>query len=65
MSIVKVIEVIAEGATLEKAAEAAIMNVSKTIHDIKQIDIEHFYGLVENNKVVGYRVNAKVSFVVT
>lgn len=64
MSIVKVIEVIAEGKNLEDAVESALREASHTISNIKQIDVEHFYAKVENGKILGYRIDAKISFVI-
>lgn len=64
MSIVKVIEVIAEGNSYEDAVQNAVKEASHSIKDLKQIDIEHVYGIIENNKVVRYRVNAHISFVI-
>ncbi len=64
MSIVKVIEVIAEGKSLEDAMDSALREASHTVSNIKQIDVEHFYAKVENNKIVHYRIDAKISFVI-
>lgn len=65
MAIVKVLEVIAESKkSWEDAAEAAVKEASKTVRNIKHINIENHQGIVENEKIVLYRVNAKISFVV-
>lgn len=64
MSIVKVIEVISEGETVEAAIKAGVAEASKTVHDIKQINVEHIEGLVVNNEVTKFRVNSKISFLV-
>lgn len=64
MSIVKVIEVISEGKSVDEAIKAAAEEAAKTLEEIKQIDVEHISGVVENGKVVKFRVNAKVSFIV-
>lgn len=64
MSIVKVIEVICEGETVDAALKAGVLEASKTVENIKQINIEHIEGLVEGNKIKKIRVNAKISFVV-
>jgi len=63
MSIVKVIEVMCEGKTIEEAMASGVSEASKTLHNIKQIDVKWIHGRVENNKIVSYRVNAKISFV--
>jgi len=65
MAIVKVLEVIAESKKgWEDAAELAVREASKTVRNIKHIYIEGQQGIVEDNKIVKYRVNAKVSFLV-
>lgn len=64
MSLAKVIEVMAEGETMEKALDNAVMLAAKTVQDIKSVYAENIQGIVENNKIVRYRVNAKITFVV-
>ena len=64
MSLAKVIEVMAEGETMEKALENAVMLAAKTVQEIKSVYAENIQGIVENNKIVRYRVNAKITFVV-
>lgn len=65
MSIVKVIEVLAESnESWEDAAQQALMNAAKTIHNIRSIYVKEFQAVVENQEITRYRVNAKISFVV-
>lgn len=64
MSIVKVIEVICEGESIEAALKNGIKEAAKTVDQIKQINVEHIEGLVTSNKITKIRVNAKISFVV-
>lgn len=64
MSVVKIIEVISEGDSIEAAIQSAITEASKTLDNIKQINVEHIEGLVETNKITKYRVNSKISFIV-
>jgi flavin-binding protein dodecin len=64
MSIVKVIEVLAEGDTIEAAANNAVKEAGKTVKNIKHVYLRDPQGIVENNKIVKFRVNAKISFVV-
>jgi hypothetical protein len=64
MSIVKVIEVLCEGKTIEDAMSAGVKEASKTIKNIKQIDVKWIHAHVENEKITSYRVNAKISFVI-
>jgi dodecin len=63
MKMVKVIEVIA---TSEKgfteATQEAIVKASKTVKNIKSIYIKEMNANVENDQIVSYAVNAKISF---
>ncbi|MDZ7717661.1 MAG: dodecin family protein [Balneolaceae bacterium] len=63
MSLAKVIEVIAEGSTMEEAVENAVIDASKTVHNIKSVYVENIQGIVEGNTIKTYRVNAKITFV--
>ena len=64
MSMLKVIEVLAESDKgWEDAAQVAITRASKTVHNIKSIYIENFEASVADGKIVKYRINAKISFV--
>lgn len=64
MSIVKVIEVISEGDSIEFAMKSAVIEASKTLENIRQVNVEHIEAKVENNKIIKFRVICKVSFVV-
>ncbi len=62
-NIVKIIEVIAasdKGFT--EATQNAIEKASKSVDNIKSIYIKEMNANVENNKIVSYAVNAKISF---
>jgi dodecin len=61
--VVKVIEVLAESdKSWEDATNIALQRAAKTLHNIRSVYVEHFQAVVENNKIVKYRVNAKISF---
>jgi flavin-binding protein dodecin len=64
MSIAKVIEIIAEGSSIEQAIENASQKACETIRNVKHVNVENIQALIENGKVTTYRVNAKVTFVV-
>ncbi len=65
MSIVKVIEVIAESTTSwDDAAGNAVKEAAKSIRNIRSLYIQDMQAIVENDKIVKYRVNAKVSFLI-
>jgi hypothetical protein len=63
-SIVKVIELISEGKTIEEAMQSAVTEAAKTLHNIKQVNVEHIEARVENNKISKYRVICKLSFLI-
>jgi len=66
MSIVKVIEVIAQSEKgFDDAVKNAVKEASRTIKGITSVWVDNFSAEVEGNKVVTFRVNAKVSFVVS
>jgi len=63
MAILKVIEVLAESdKSWEAAAQEAVREASETLENIRSIYIKEFKATVVNNKIVKYRVNAKISF---
>lgn len=64
MSIVKVIEVISEGNTIDEALKAAVVETSHTVKDIKQLNVEHIECLVEGQQIKKIRIISKISFVV-
>lgn len=65
MSIVKVIEVIAGSEkSFDDATKKALEEAAKSVKNIQSIYIKEMNAKVENNAIVSYGVNAKVSFVV-
>lgn len=63
MSMLKVIEVIAESDKgWEDAAANAVANAGKTVKGIKSIYIKDMQAKVDKNKIVKYRINANISF---
>lgn len=63
MSIVKVIEVMANsGKSWEDAAQQAVHEASKTLHNIRSVYIQDQSAVVKNGKITEYRVTAKLSF---
>jgi flavin-binding protein dodecin len=61
--IVKIIEVIATSEkSFTEAAQNAVKEASKTVKNIKSIYIKEMKANVENNEIVSYAVNAKISF---
>ena len=64
MSIAKVIEVIAEGDSVEDAIENAAKEASKSLKNVRSVYAEGIQALVDDGKVKSYRVNCKVTFVI-
>lgn len=65
-SIAKVIEVIAEAdGSFDDAVQSALVEASKTVDNIKSIWVENMTAIVEDGEISRYRVNAKVTFVVS
>jgi len=64
MSVAKVIEISAESTqSFEDAISQGIAKASKTVHNIKGAWVKEHQVKVENNKVVAFRVDLKVTFI--
>jgi flavin-binding protein dodecin len=64
-TILKVIEVMAQSdKSWEDAAANAVAHAGKTVKGIKSIYIKDMQAKVENNKIVMFRVNANISFMI-
>ncbi len=63
MSIANVIEVLAEGDTVEDAVKNAVAEASKTVKNIRSAYVNDIQAIVRNDAIVRYRVNVKLSFV--
>ncbi|TVR95325.1 MAG: dodecin domain-containing protein [Trueperaceae bacterium] len=60
---VKVIEVLAQSETSwDDAAKVALAEASKTLRNIQSIYVKDMQAIVENDRIVQYRINAKISF---
>ena len=65
-SVVKVIELIAQSEkSWDDAAKNAVAEAAKTIKNIKSIWVDNQTAEVEGNRIVSYRLNVKVSFLVS
>ena len=63
MAIHKVIEVLSQSdKSWEDAAQLAVKDAAKTVKGIKSIYISHVQGDVEKDRIVRFRVNAKITF---
>jgi flavin-binding protein dodecin len=64
MSVAKVIEISSDSPTsFEDAIVQGIARASKTLHGIKSAWVKEQHVVVENGKVVLYRVDLKITFV--
>lgn len=65
MSVVKIIEVIASSnKSFDDATQVALNEAKKSVKNIKSIYIKEMNANVENEEIVSYGVNAKISFLV-
>lgn len=63
MAIHKVIEVISQSdKSWEDAAQRAVADAARTVDQIKSIWVKNFEGVVRDNRIVEYRVNAHITF---
>ena len=65
MPVIKIIEVIGTSKkSFDEAVEKAIERTSKTIQNVTGVDITGHKLVIEKGKIVEYRVNLKIAFVV-
>lgn len=63
MSVIKVIEVLAESKYgWEAATEEAVKEAGKTIKNIRSVYVTNHRAMVENNEIVCYHINARIAF---
>jgi flavin-binding protein dodecin len=63
MSVVKVIEIMADSdKSWEDAAQKAVSEAGKTLHNIRSVYVQDQSATVRNNKIIEYRITAKISF---
>ena len=65
MTVVKIIELVGSSPnSWEEATSNAVKEAAKTIRNIKGVALKRCTAKVEKNKIVEYRANIKVAFVV-
>ncbi len=65
MSVAKVIEISAESSkSFEDAIEKGISRAGKTVENIKNAWVKDQQVTVKDNKVIAFRVNLKVTFII-
>jgi flavin-binding protein dodecin len=63
MSVVKVIEIMSNSnKSWEDAAQQAVAEASKSLHNIKSIYIKDHSATVNNDKINEYRITAQLTF---
>jgi hypothetical protein len=64
-SVAKVVELIGSSPnSWEEAAENAVEAAAKTIRNIRGVDVQHCTAKVKDNRIVEYRVDVKIAFIV-
>ena len=64
MSVAKVLEIIAEGKTIDDAIGDAAKEAAKSVRNVRSVNVENIQALVDGGKVKSYRVNCKVTFII-
>jgi flavin-binding protein dodecin len=63
MSVVKVLELMASSdKSWEDAAQQAVKEAAKSLHNIRSVYIQDHSAVVKDNKITEYRVTAKLCF---
>jgi flavin-binding protein dodecin len=65
MAVVKVIELVGESPKgFEDAVKNALDEAKKSVRDIRGIDVKGFNAVIKSDKIVAYRANVKIAFLV-
>lgn len=65
MAIAKVIEVISESESgWDDAAQRAVAEAAQSIRGIKSLHIKNMSAIVQNDRIVKYRLNANITFLI-
>lgn len=65
MTVIKIIELIGSSPnSWSEAAQNAIAEASKTIKNIKGLHVKRCTAKIQNNKIIEYNADVKISFVV-
>lgn len=63
MAIHKVIEVLSQSEkSWEDAAQRAVKDTAKSVRHIKSIYVKNMEGVVKDDKIIEYRINANITF---
>ena len=65
MPVVKVIELVGSSSKgLQDAVESAVKEAAKTLRNLRGVDVLGWTAKIEDNKIIEYRANVKISFLV-
>ena len=65
MSVVKIVELVGcSDRSWQDAVDNAVRRAAKTIRNIRGVDVLGWTGKVKDGKIVEYRANVKISFIV-
>ena len=65
MPVVKVIELVGSSSKgLQEAVENAVEEAAKTLRNLRGVDVLGWTAKIDGNKIVEYRANVKISFLV-
>jgi len=63
MPILKVIEILTNSEkSWEDAAQTAVAHASKSVRNLRSINISNLSATIEDGKIKEYRINSKISF---
>ena len=63
MSTAKVLEIIAEGNSIENALDNAVKDAGMTVNNIQSVYVKDVKAMVDGNAITRYRVDTKLTFV--
>ena len=65
MSVVKIVELVGcSDSSWQDAVDNAVRRAAETVRNIRGVDVLGWTGKVKDGKIVEYRANVKISFVV-
>jgi flavin-binding protein dodecin len=65
MPVVKIVELMGCSSTsFQDAVESAVKEASKTLRNLSGVDVLGYNGKIKEGKIIEYRANVKVSFLV-
>ena len=64
MSVAKIIELTADGKSIEDAVQNAVSTANKSVRNITGVYVQDIKGMVADGAVTSFRVNCKVTFIV-